>query len=348
MNAPTDVFAIVQEMSEGNTVPLNLFFCRLTRCMKAAAFLQQCLYWSKRSTMKGGWFAKSYADFEEEIFLGDEAVKKAAVMLVDMGILEVEKRRFNGAPTLHYRLHGQVLIEWLGVLIQFEKEHESDDKPAKFHYKEHLSRFPRVRKSFSEGTEMDFRTVGKRLPRTRKSITENTTKTTTETTLTDEGANAAPPPPPVESSDVAIPDPVTANAVTTSPPIAAAPPAPAKKRARKTNPELFNHPFVSVWRDVFRLNLPEAKMVQLSKMVVTTHGLAQWRAACEAWVLRPYDPTNIGGILDWYSDPARYQSRQPNGRGNYRVPTPPPNSPYAAMSEAEKAAYLASCEPMED
>jgi hypothetical protein len=120
-------------------------------------------------------------------------------------------------------------------------------------------------------------------------------------------------------------------------PDSAPPPPPAK---------LTEHPFIQVYREVFRRYPNKAQMAQLVPLPVTPPGLLKWQEVCSAWLMAGYKPDNLRGILDWYSagGPPSY-GRSATSR---RAPTPPPASPYTAMSEADKAAYLASCEPMED
>ena len=62
-------------------------------------------------------------------------------------------------------------------------------------------------------------------------------------------------------------------------------------------------PAVIAYRDMFLAYPPKAQMVQMQ-----AHGIEdmeRWRSVLGAWCRCGYSPRNIGGMLDWYDDPAR-------------------------------------------
>lgn len=61
-------------------------------------------------------------------------------------------------------------------------------------------------------------------------------------------------------------------------------------------------PACTVYRDVFRSNPTKAQAPIIEARV---SDLEVWRAACEAWALKRYNPGNVAGILDWYENPDR-------------------------------------------
>lgn len=70
---------------------------------RAALLLSQCVYWSDRTKDTEGWFAKSYVEWLDELGLSEYEVRRASKVLADVG-LETKLRKFNGAPTVHYRI----------------------------------------------------------------------------------------------------------------------------------------------------------------------------------------------------------------------------------------------------
>ena len=72
--------------------------------------------------------------------------------------------------------------------------------------------------------------------------------------------------------------------------------------AAPKEPTTTEHPFIAVYREVFRRYPNKAQMVQLAKLIVTPPGLEQWQTACSAWLMAGYKPDNLRGILDWYRD----------------------------------------------
>jgi len=78
---------------------------------EAALLLEQLLYWTPKATKRGGWIAKSYTEWQEEIFLTRYAVEKARKYLKSRGLVEWEVRRFNNSPTAFYRVNLDALAQ---------------------------------------------------------------------------------------------------------------------------------------------------------------------------------------------------------------------------------------------
>lgn len=76
----------------------------------AALLLSQCVYWTDRTKDENGWFAKSYQEWQDELGMTQYQVNRAAKLLKDMG-LETKLRKFNGAPTVHYRINMAVFSQ---------------------------------------------------------------------------------------------------------------------------------------------------------------------------------------------------------------------------------------------
>ncbi len=85
-------------------------FVKLTGSVNAALMLSQAIHWAKRTTDPDGWFYKSAAEWEEETGLTRRELDTARKLLKD--ILE---QKLAGVPaTIHYRITGKQLREWLG------------------------------------------------------------------------------------------------------------------------------------------------------------------------------------------------------------------------------------------
>ena len=79
-------------------------------------------------------------------------------------------------------------------------------------------------------------------------------------------------------------------------------------------------PAVVAYRDIFLAYPPKAQMVQMQ-----AHGIEdveRWRMVLGAWCRCGYSPRNIGGMLDWYDDPARMATPGAKGAkpGTTRAP----------------------------
>ena len=65
-------------------------------------FLSQLIYWSDKGAHDGGWFYKTYLEWEEETTLSKYEISKQAGILKKKGILETKVKKAHGAPTVHY------------------------------------------------------------------------------------------------------------------------------------------------------------------------------------------------------------------------------------------------------
>ncbi|EBR5151917.1 hypothetical protein B5W64_20495 [Salmonella enterica] len=113
------IFEIVQGMSgQGNSItipcPYLDFFAGDQQAHLLAAILNQLVFWSGKSELSDGWFYKSYESIAREIHaVTKDQVRKAINKLETQylpDIIETSTRKVNGAPTRHYRIHGDELI----------------------------------------------------------------------------------------------------------------------------------------------------------------------------------------------------------------------------------------------
>jgi hypothetical protein len=104
-------------VGQANNITIPRAFIYATGSLEAALLLSQIVYWTDRATMSNGWFAKSYREWHEEIYLSEYQVRKATELLSAVGV-ETIIRKFAGAPTVHYRLNSEVFGEWILKKLQ--------------------------------------------------------------------------------------------------------------------------------------------------------------------------------------------------------------------------------------
>nr|HAF4307108.1 replication protein 15 [Salmonella enterica] len=113
------IFEIVQSMSgQGNSItipcPYLDFFAGDQQAHLLAAILNQLVFWSGKSELSDGWFYKSYESIAREIHAVTKDQVRKAIGKLEVsylpGIIETSTRKVNGAPTRHYRIHGDALI----------------------------------------------------------------------------------------------------------------------------------------------------------------------------------------------------------------------------------------------
>ncbi len=105
---------IEQKTGNCNKLAVHQEILRFTGDLETGVFLSQLIYWCDKGA--GGaaqFFYKTIAEWREETFLSEYAIRAAIKKLRNMGILETKVKRAKSKPTLHYRLHKERLIDAL-------------------------------------------------------------------------------------------------------------------------------------------------------------------------------------------------------------------------------------------
>ncbi len=158
---------LIAMAGQKDAIVVHRAFVDFTGTLEAGMLLGQLLYWTPRAKIPGGWIAKSDHAWQDELCLSRRKVRAARETLEQMGILETEVHRFDGTPTVHYRLDLDALEErWTARLSQGE----TMDRP-------------KVGQSIVPGRD-DPSSQGETVhrPKVGQSLTETTTEITAETT----------------------------------------------------------------------------------------------------------------------------------------------------------------------
>jgi hypothetical protein len=113
---------------QANILTIPVMYINYTGSIEAALLLSQLCYWTSRTQNSEGWIYKTNKEWQEEIHLKEYSIRKATKVLVDMDIIEVQIKRANGSPTLHYRIKQ---VEFLNSILRFLKnETLNSQKPT--------------------------------------------------------------------------------------------------------------------------------------------------------------------------------------------------------------------------
>jgi hypothetical protein len=103
MTRQKQITTLIKSMSgQANILTIPRIYISITGDINSALLLSQAVYWSDKTGNPEGWFYKSYPDWQEEIGLTQYQVKRAAVALQKLGVMETDLRKVNRAPTVHY------------------------------------------------------------------------------------------------------------------------------------------------------------------------------------------------------------------------------------------------------
>ena len=93
-----------------------------------AAFLNQLIFWSDKTKRRDGFFYKTYAEWEDELFLSEYQVRRSSKNLRDLGLIETKVKRANGSPTVHYKVNmDELSVSILNKLKERNQTNLSND-----------------------------------------------------------------------------------------------------------------------------------------------------------------------------------------------------------------------------
>lgn len=162
----------------------------------AGALLGQILYWfgagkdgkSRARIVKDGylWIAKARADWWDEIRITPKQYDRAAKILKDKGFIEVKTYKFAGNPTTHLRIVPEAIAAALEAwkLERVSSMFPDGEEPAAHGFTPNGNNdIPQEGTTmFPDGQPQGSPEVNKDVPQMGISLTENTTKTTHEST----------------------------------------------------------------------------------------------------------------------------------------------------------------------
>ncbi|MCC2413996.1 hypothetical protein NST14_30430 [Bacillus sp. FSL W8-0519] len=104
---------ISQISGQENIVVVPKLFIKLTGDLTTAVLLNQIVFYSDKSKRTDGFFYKSHKEWQEEICLTKRQVSYSTAKLKEMGLVDTKLMKANGAPTLHYKLDYDKLVDWI-------------------------------------------------------------------------------------------------------------------------------------------------------------------------------------------------------------------------------------------
>lgn len=106
-----------QFSGQRNTLTIPRAYIDFTGDLTSALLLSQIVYWSDRTRDSEGWFAKSYNEWHDELTMSEYQVRAATKSLAAFGV-ETKLKKFDGAPTVHYRLNKSKFSEFILKKLQ--------------------------------------------------------------------------------------------------------------------------------------------------------------------------------------------------------------------------------------
>lgn len=117
-------------VGQANTIATPAIFKKWLSSYNTAVLLSQIIYWGDRTDDKDGWFYKSYAEWEAEIYLTERETRYAVENLEKLDLIETKLAKINGSPVKHYRLKSDVFEQkFLDFLAKEREKQKSEQSP---------------------------------------------------------------------------------------------------------------------------------------------------------------------------------------------------------------------------
>ena len=284
--------------------------------VEGGLLLSQIIYWQGRSSHGGGWFYKTYSEWEEELCLSKYKVGKLSAQMKDKGFLATQVKKANGNPTVHYLFNCE---EFERQLVNYLQKRPVPEKESK---------------KFNFGKSKNFTNDSEK---TSRSLTETTAETTNrgpalkdaqgKETTSDANASGASPQMPKtpensqETPEEPEPSPEKAErikqAITGLAGNMTKPPAARKKRPSKADPRT-SRAEIERYRAVTGRFPPKPRY---DSVIDALHWCndAQAAAIYDRWKKSGYNPANPDWV-EWaqaaYAPPVQGGRGDGNGNGN--------------------------------
>lgn len=114
---------VIRRMSgQDNIITIPKIYIEFAGDLTTAALLNQLVFYSDKGKRKDGFFYKTYKEWEEETGLTKRQVSYSIKKLKDMDLVETKLKKANGAPTIHYRLDYDKLLQSIITKCHFPLE----------------------------------------------------------------------------------------------------------------------------------------------------------------------------------------------------------------------------------
>ena len=120
---------IEQECGHENRMSIWRVFLDIFDDVETALAVSQIVYWSDKG--KGGWFYKTYQDWQEELKIKEWKMRKILQSLESEEIIQTDVRKVGDTPKTHIKLNmrnlADKITEWAEANGKLKEEYEEDE-----------------------------------------------------------------------------------------------------------------------------------------------------------------------------------------------------------------------------
>lgn len=183
------------EETDYDSIKVKRIYIDIAEDLVAGLLLSQIIYWHLPSKKDGMtrlrvkkddklWLAKSREDWWDECRITPRQFDRAINILVDKGLVEKQRFRFDGSPTIHIRLIPDRLMEEIGTVLDKYTQREMDISESAIdkHEQREMDINESVKSKLTKCEDPSLQKSDIHLNEISKTLTETTPEITTETT----------------------------------------------------------------------------------------------------------------------------------------------------------------------
>lgn len=99
------------------TLTTPKLYVELTGSYSLAIVLNQCVFWSNKSSSKDGFFYKSYEEWFEEIHIPERTLRRRFDFLEKEGWIETKIKKVNGLNIKHVKTHVDKILDSISGIL---------------------------------------------------------------------------------------------------------------------------------------------------------------------------------------------------------------------------------------
>ena len=114
-NLNKEIIALFSGQSSVLTIPK--LYVEIAGSHSLALVLNQCVFWSNKSSLSDGWFHKKYSDWFDEIHIKERTLRRRFEKLSEKGWVKTKTKMVNGLNTMHFQPDMDKIIESIENLL---------------------------------------------------------------------------------------------------------------------------------------------------------------------------------------------------------------------------------------
>ena len=118
---------IQKATGQSNIIAFPRILVDITGGIKSAVFMSQLVYWSDKGKRTDGYIYKKDSELANETGLSLAEIKRIKPKLIELGFIQIKRKKANGAPTTHYLVN---IANIEKAINQYSENHPMDQSES--------------------------------------------------------------------------------------------------------------------------------------------------------------------------------------------------------------------------